>query len=143
MTDRISKEQRKRNMSLIKTKGTKIELKVRKILHSMGFRFQCNRKDLVGKPDIVLPKYRVVVQVNGCFWHCHGCNISNIPKTNRLFWKKKLYENKYRDKKNNKLLEKKGWNVVIFWECDLNKHKNSIGNFIYDKLASEGKIEFE
>ena len=106
-------------MSRIRGKDTKPELAVRSALHRMGYRFRLHRKDLPGRPDIVLPKYRAVVFVNGCFWHRHkGCRFAYTPKTRKEFWKKKFLENINRDKRSRTALEKEGWTVFTVWECE-------------------------
>ena len=116
------KETRSYNMSCIKGKGTKPEEIVRKYLFSQGFRYRKNDKRLPGTPDIVLPKYRTVIFVNGCFWHGHeGCKYFVWPKNNEDFWKKKIEDNISRDQKSIELLEAQGWNVIIVWECELKK----------------------
>lgn len=121
MADIISKEKRSWNMSRIKGKDTKPELIVRTLLHRMGYRFRLHRKDLPGKPDIVLPKYRTVIFVHGCFWHRHkGCKFAYIPKSRVEFWQKKFKENVQRDKKKQAELKKAGWKVIIIWECQVN-----------------------
>lgn len=112
-------EQRQRNMSAIKGKDTKPEIQVRKALHALGYRFRLHRKDLPGKPDIVLPKYKTVIFVNGCFWHRHpGCKYASTPSTNSDFWNAKFEENTARDKRNYAQLEELGWKVVVIWECE-------------------------
>ena len=112
-------------MSRIKSGNTKPEMIVRSLLHRMGYRFRLHRKDLPGKPDIVLPKYKTLIFVHGCFWHMHkGCKRSNIPKTNKEYWGPKLKRNKENDEKNKKKLLKCGWKVITVWECkvkDLDK----------------------
>ena len=116
------KETRSYNMSCIKGKGTKPEEIVRKYLFSQGFRYRKNDKRLPGTPDIVLPKYKTVIFVNGCFWHGHkGCKYFVWPKNNAEFWKKKIEDNISRDQKNIELLEAQGWSVIIIWECELKK----------------------
>ena len=113
-------EQRSRNMSAIKSKNTKPEIKVRKILHSMGYRFRLHRKDLPGSPDIVLPKYKTVIFVHGCFWHRHeNCKYASTPKTRQEFWEAKFRENLNRDKLNQENLSSKGWKISIVWECEI------------------------
>jgi len=119
MVDKLTKEKRSWNMSRIKGKDTKPEKAVRSLLHYLGYRFRLQRKDLPGKPDIVLPKYRTVVFVHGCFWHSHGCKDSGIPKTNSEFWHEKLAKNKLRDGKNSLKLRELGWSVLVVWECEL------------------------
>lgn len=117
--DKLSKEKRSWNMSRIKSKNTKPELKVRSLLHKLGYRFRLHRKDLPGKPDIVLPKYKAVILVNGCFWHRHPrCKKAYTPKENVDFWEEKFNKNISRDKKNLELLKKYGWDVFIVWECE-------------------------
>ena len=112
--------QRSRNMSAIKSKNTKPEIKVRKVLHSMGYRFRLHRKDLPGSPDIVLPKYKTVIFVHGCFWHRHqNCKYASTPKTRQEFWNKKFNENINRDKINQENLSSKGWKIIIVWECEI------------------------
>ena len=114
-------EQRSRNMSAIKSKNTKPEIKVRKVLHSMGYRFRLHSKDLPGSPDIVLPKYKTVIFVHGCFWHRHqNCKYASTPKTRQEFWNKKFNENINRDKINQENLSSKGWKIIILWECEIN-----------------------
>ncbi len=122
MSDRLSKEKRSWNMSRIKGKDTKYEVAVRKYLFSKGFRFRKNDKRYPGKPDIVLPKYKTVIFINGCFWHRHeGCKDATIPKTRTEFWNDKFIKNVSNDKKNVLELEKLGWTVLTIWECELKK----------------------
>jgi DNA mismatch endonuclease (patch repair protein) len=104
-------------MAQIKSKDTKPELVIRRALHSMGFRYSLHVKQLPGKPDIVLRKYNAIVQVNGCFWHMHGCKYSTIPKSNSAFWAAKLTANRARDEENNKRLVELGWRLCVVWEC--------------------------
>ncbi len=107
-------------MSRVSGKETKPEVFIRKILFSKGFRFRKNDKKLVGKPDIVLPKHRTVIFVNGCFWHQHkGCRKANRPTSNTEFWNTKLDKNIKRDKETVKSLKKSGWKVLIVWQCEL------------------------
>lgn len=107
-------------MSKIRSKNTTPEIKVRKLLHSMGYRFRLHRKDLPGKPDIVLPKYKTVIFVHGCFWHGHeGCRYAVIPKSNTHYWKNKINNNISRDNNNLILLSELKWKVLIIWECEL------------------------
>jgi len=114
-------EQRSRNMSAIKSKNTKPEITVRKLLHSMGYRFRLHKKDLPGSPDIVLPKYKTVIFVHGCFWHRHqNCKYASTPKTRQEFWGAKFRENINRDKLNQENLSSKGWKIIVVWECEIN-----------------------
>ena len=120
MADVHSVEVRSYNMSRIRSKDTKPEELVRKYLFSKGFRYRKNDVRLPGKPDIVLPKYKTVIFVNGCFWHGHqGCRYFVWPKNNAEFWKKKISDNIQRDDKICRLLKELGWNVIVIWECEL------------------------
>ena len=125
MTDIISKEERSRCMAAVKGKDTKPELIVRKYLFSKGLRFRIHVKRLAGSPDIVLPKYKTVIFVDGCFWHGHeGCKYSHLPKSNELFWEQKIRRNKARDIANDYVLQTEGWNVIRIWECEIKKVKD-------------------
>lgn len=115
------KKTRSYNMSKIKGKNTKPEEVVRHYLFSRGFRYRKNDKRLPGKPDIVLPKYKTVIFINGCFWHKHDCSYFVWPTTNAEFWKEKINGNVERDKKVYQDLETSGWHVLIVWECELKK----------------------
>lgn len=120
MADIKSTESRSYNMSQIKGKNTKPEVQVRKYLFAQGFRYRKNDKRLPGSPDIVLPKYKTVIFVNGCFWHGHtGCKYFVWPENNADFWRKKLQRNIDRDQENYTLLRSLGWNVITVWECEL------------------------
>lgn len=118
--DRVNPEKRSEIMSHIRGKNTKPELLVRSLLHRAGFRFRLHRKDLPGKPDIVLPKYKTVVFVHGCFWHGHrGCSKATLPQTNTAFWQEKLAKNASRDARTRTLLQQDGWKVVVVWQCEI------------------------
>lgn len=111
-------------MRSIKAKDTKAELLVRSYLFRHGFRFRVNDKRLVGRPDIVLPKYRTVIFINGCFWHAHqGCKYFVLPKTNRPFWEQKLQKNRERDQRVCARLLQEGYRVMVIWECELSPPK--------------------
>lgn len=117
-----NKETRSYNMSCIKGKNTKPESIVRKYLFSQGFRYRKNDKKLLGTPDIVLPKYKTAIFVNGCFWHGHeGCRYFVVPKTNTEFWVKKIETNRERDSRKINGLQNLGWKVIVVWECQLKK----------------------
>lgn len=119
MVDTISSEQRSRNMSRIRSRDTKPELVVRSMLHRAGFRFRLNVKKLPGKPDIVLPKYKIIIFVHGCFWHQHpGCKRQLIPSSRKEYWEPKLKKNTERDKLHLLSLKELGWRVGVIWECD-------------------------
>lgn len=131
--DRLTKEQRHRNMAAIRGKNTKPEILVRKFLFNRGFRFRLNYPRLPGHPDIVLRKYRTVIFVNGCFWHGHdGCKYFRLPKTNVDFWQTKIEKNKVRDKKEQCQLAAMGWHCVTIWECQL---KSKLRNQTLDSLV--------
>lgn len=122
MADSLTKERRSWNMSKIKGKDTAIEVKVRKYLFAKGFRYRKNVKTLPGKPDIVLPKYRAVIFVHGCFWHRHeGCKDATTPKTRTDFWLEKFDKNVKNDRLHSMQLIEAGWRVFIIWECEINK----------------------
>lgn len=110
-------------MSRITAKDTKPEVKVRKYLFAQGFRYRKNDKRYPGHPDIVLPKYKTMIFVNGCFWHMHeGCSDFSLPKSNTAFWENKLLNNRTHDEKIQTELKKSGWNVIIIWTCEIKGH---------------------
>ena len=116
-----NKEIRSYNMSCIKCKNTKPEEMVRKFLFSKGFRYRKNDKRLPGSPDVVLPKHKTVIFVNGCFWHKHNCPRFVWPSSNEEYWTPKILRNVERDQVNKEKLEEAGWKVIIIWECELKK----------------------
>ena len=118
--DRFSKSERSALMAKIRNKDTAPEMAVRRMTHSLGFRYRLHRKDLPGKPDLVFSGKKKVIFVHGCFWHGHDCPLgTNQPKSNIEYWTKKLVSNQNRDKNNIRLLEDMGWNVLIVWECEV------------------------
>lgn len=124
MNDVHTPEIRSYNMSMIRGKDTKPEIIVRKFLHAKGFRFSLHKKELPGKPDIVLTKYKTVIFINGCFWHGHkNCKYFVIPKTRTKWWLNKIEGNRLNDKRNNQELRKTGWKVITLWECQLKPKK--------------------
>lgn len=124
--DTASSEQRHYNMSQIRGKDTQPELLVRRYLFSRGLRYRKNDKRLPGHPDLVFPKYKAVVFVNGCFWHGHvGCKYFVLPKTNTDFWENKISRNVARDEQIHEKLKTLGWYIIIVWECELKKDKNN------------------
>ena len=143
MADNHTKEVRSYNMSKIRSKNTKPEEIVRKYLFSRGFRYRKNDKRYKGKPDIVLPKYKTIVFVHGCFWHVHeGCPDFVMPKSNLDYWQPKLSRNKTRDATNISALSDAGWKVIIVWECELKPmvRDERLQQLYKDILVHEEKI---
>ncbi|MGH9774177.1 MAG: very short patch repair endonuclease [Candidatus Acidiferrales bacterium] len=125
MVDTISKKRRSENMRRIRSKGMRPEIAVRRLVHSMGYRFRLHSLKLPGKPDIVLSRLRKIVDVRGCFWHQHkGCVDAHIPKSSTSYWRSKLRRNVRRDRENSKRLRKLGWRVFVVWECEIVAHGN-------------------
>lgn len=141
MADIYSKKKRSEIMSKIGGTDTKPEIIVRKFLFSKGFRYRINDERYPGKPDIVLPKYKTIIFVHGCFWHGHkSCKASKLPKTRKGFWKKKISDNINRDRINIQELEKQGWNVINVWECEINnmnKRKKRLKQLIIEIRTME------
>ncbi len=138
MSDSVSKEQRSWNMSRIRGTDTSIEVMVRKYLFSKGFRYRKNVKDLPGKPDIVLPKYKTVIFVHGCFWHRHeGCKYATSPSSNSEYWQSKFLRNTENDKKHVQELTTLGWKVITIWECEIKKSFDETMNRVIDELRSQ------
>lgn len=117
--DTISKGARSALMSRIRSKDTKPELTIRSMLHRLGYRFRLHRKDLPGRPDIVLPRHRKIILVHGCFWHGHTCSLASNPKSNELYWTEKIARNRSRDARTLKELQAQGWEVLELWECEI------------------------
>ncbi len=136
MTDVHTPLQRSKNMAAIKSKNTSPELRVRSCLHRMGFRFSLHRRELPGRPDIVLRTRKKVIFVHGCFWHMHTCRHGRVkPASNAAFWHKKRSGNVERDRRNQRELRKLGWGVLTIWECsisDEDKLKSKLAKFLED-----------
>jgi DNA mismatch endonuclease, patch repair protein len=131
--DTLTKAERSRNMSAIRSKNTGPEKIVRKFLRSSGFKYKSYAAELPGKPDFMLKDYNAAIFVQGCFWHHHaGCKYAHLPKSNKSFWLKKLRRNVCRDKKNLRLVRAKGCRAIVLWECELSK--NNIQKILYKKL---------
>ena len=136
--DTMTPEKRHENMSHIRGKDTKPEIVVRKYLFSKGLRYRKNDRRLPGHPDMVFPKYRKVLFVNGCFWHGHeGCRYFRLPSTNVEFWKAKIERNRERDARDIEELHKLGWEVVTVWECEIRRkaEREAALHFIYKKVV--------
>jgi DNA mismatch endonuclease, patch repair protein len=123
MVDVFTKEKRSEVMSKIRSKDTNPELRIRKGLHRLGYRYRLNVRELPGKPDLLLPKYRTAIQVRGCFWHGHVCNDGHRPKTREDYWTSKLAKNVDRDRRNDERLQDLGWRLIIVWECHCSTRK--------------------
>jgi DNA mismatch endonuclease (patch repair protein) len=127
MADSLTKSQRQICMSHNKSKGTSPELFIRKIISSLGYRCSLHRKNLPGCPDIIFPKRKKVIFINGCFWHRHSCKKGrSMPATRKKFWQQKFDETIKRDKKNKRELKKLGWKVLVIWECQIKKPEKLI-----------------
>ena len=141
MADSLTPEKRSWNMSRIRSKDTSDEVLVRKYLFSKGYRFRKNDKRYPGKPDIVLPKYKTVIFINGCFWHRHeGCPRATTPKSNLDYWLPKFERNVNNDKLHKEQLESMGWHVIVIWECELKKKKFQE---TMDRLESELQVQMK
>ena len=119
MADVVTKEVRSRMMANVRSKDTKPELVLRKGLHALGFRYRLHPKDMPGRPDVVLPKYRAVIQVQGCFWHGHDCPLFKWPSTRTEWWREKITRNQERDGETTAALLAGGWRVLEVWECSM------------------------
>jgi DNA mismatch endonuclease (patch repair protein) len=143
MTDVFTTRKRSWIMSRVRGRDTKPEIIVRSIIHRMGYRFSLHRRDLPGKPDVVLPRYRKIIVINGCFWHGHkNCLRSKRPSTHTKFWNRKLDKNIDRDKRSRSELEKMGWNVLVIWECEIQKPDKIVDKLRrYLNVTKKGKLK--
>jgi len=142
MVDNLTPEERRRNMSRIKSRDTTPEKRVRSLLHKMGFRFRLHSTKLPGKPDIVLPKYKTVVFVHGCFWHRHpGCPRASLPHTRREWWRAKLTKNQERDRAVREALVGAGWNVVVVWQCEL-RDMDALAARLFREITCGGNVRY-
>lgn len=124
-------------MAQVKSKNTTPEMVVRRAAHAMGLRYRLHREDLPGRPDLVFPRWRVAVFVNGCFWHCHeGCSRARVPRSNRVYWIRKLAGNVRRDRENMRSLRKAGWRVVVIWECE-SKDSRKLAGVLRRKIVAK------
>jgi DNA mismatch endonuclease (patch repair protein) len=146
VTDIVSPEVRSRMMSGIRAKNTRPELVLRRALHALGFRYRLHVRNLPGKPDLVFPKYRAIIQVHGCFWHRHGCSKTTDPASNSEFWQMKFARNVVRDREVECRLRELGWRVGIVWECEIASEQkllwiDAISRFIRDPETNELELD--
>ena len=138
MADTLSPKERSKRMSLIRGKDTSPELKLRQLVHGMGFRYRLHVKDLPGKPDLVFPSKRAIIFMHGCFWHRHpGCKLARMPKSKLDFWGPKLEANRERDIRNQEILKNLGWRVLVIWECEMTnieKVSQKVRNFLQGEV---------
>jgi DNA mismatch endonuclease (patch repair protein) len=136
LADVLTPEQRRLNMSRIRGKGTKPEMLLRRGLHARGLRYRLHPKDVPGKPDIVLPRYKVVILIHGCFWHGHDCPLFKWPATRAEFWRKKIEGNRERDSNALVELHAAGWRVLVIWECALRGRSRRPVGHVLEKCES-------
>ena len=137
MTDNLTPEDRSRCMARIRSKGMKPEMKIRSMVHALGYRFRLHRRSLPGAPDLVLPRHHAVIFVNGCFWHWHpdpACTIAGLPKSNLEYWGAKLTRTRARDQEHTMALQTDGWRVLTIWECEL-RNPSVVLDRIHEFLA--------
>ena len=138
--DTVSAMRRSQIMALVKSKNTGPEMTVRRLVHSLGYRYSLHRRDLPGTPDLCFPSRGRVIFVHGCFWHRHAsktCGLARMPKSRKRFWTKKLDANKLRDESNIRRLRRMGWKVLVVWECQIGHHeqlRNKLGRFFHAEL---------
>ncbi len=141
--DTLSPEERSELMSRIRGKDSNPEMKLRRLIHGMGFRYRLHVMNLPGKPDLVFPRRRTVIFMHGCFWHRHdGCKLARLPKSKISFWEEKLETNRQRDLLNQELLREQGWHVLVVWECQLNdtaKVSRIVEEFLIDRDERNNK----
>lgn len=140
MADILTPEQRSAQMSRIKSSNTKLEVLVRRGLHARGLRYRLGGCGLPGSPDVVLPRFRTALFINGCFWHGHECPLFRLPKTRSEFWGQKIQSNKTRDQKVTRELVQLGWKVITVWECSYRRASPSEISSSIDDLASEIRV---
>jgi DNA mismatch endonuclease, patch repair protein len=139
MPDTYDQAKRSEVKSRVKSKNTKPEVRVRSALHGLGYRFRLHRKELPGKPDIVLPKHRTIIFVHGCFWHQHyGCKRAKVPRRNAGYWGPKLRRNAERDEEARRRLQEQGWRVLILWECEIPRRRDELRQVLTRALREAG-----
>ena len=143
MTDTLTQQERSERMSRIRGKDSASEMRLRRLIHGMGFRYRLHVKTLPGTPDLVFPARKAVIFMHGCFWHRHqGCRLARMPKSRIAFWREKLEANRRRDEENMSLLNELGWRVLVIWECqmkekDLSEVSNVVRRFLADGTGGE------
>lgn len=135
MADTVSKSVRSRIMASVRQRDTGPEMRLRKALHRLGFRYRLHDKKLSGSPDLVFPRFKAVVFVHGCFWHVHGCKYSTAPATRQEFWAEKFAANRARDERNVNLLLGDGWRVLTVWECALKEKREKSDENVARRVA--------
>lgn len=135
MADNVDRPTRSRMMAAVRSQDTGPEVAIRKALHARGLRYRTNVRNLPGRPDIVLPKYRAAIFVHGCFWHRHDCSLFRLPATRREFWAKKLERNRARDAEVRQALSKIGWRCLTIWECALRGSEKREFSALVDEVA--------
>ncbi|MDO8400517.1 MAG: very short patch repair endonuclease [Bradyrhizobium sp.] len=142
--DTLTKAQRSERMSRIRSKNTRPELAVRRILFGLGYRYQLHRSDLPGKPDLVFPSRKKALFVHGCFWHAHqGCKVANIPKSRTEFWQAKFQRNIERDKLNKRALRRLGWSTLTVWKCQIKREDRLLRRIISYLGPAQPKVKKE
>ncbi|OHC91350.1 MAG: very short patch repair endonuclease [Sphingomonadales bacterium GWF1_63_6] len=136
MVDRLTPDQRRLNMSRVRAKHTRPEMTVRRLLHSLGFRYRLHRSDLPGRPDIVLPRYRATIFVHGCFWHGHDCSLFRMPATRTEFWAAKIAANRRRDGDAVLRLRDRDWRSLLIWECALRGRGRLPADTLTDRITA-------
>jgi DNA mismatch endonuclease (patch repair protein) len=136
MVDRLTPDQRRLNMSRIRSKDTRPEMTVRRMLHRLGFRYRLHRRELPGRPDIVLPRYRAAIFVHGCFWHGHNCSLFRMPTTRQEFWATKIAANRCRDGNAVSGLSDAGWRSLLIWECALRGRGRLSAETLIDRITA-------
>ncbi len=136
MVDRLTPDQRRLNMSRVRAKDTRPEMTVRRLLHSLGFRFRLHRRDLPGQPDIVLPRYRAAIFVHGCFWHGHDCSLFRMPATRTEFWAAKIAATRLRDREAVLGLRDADWRSLLIWECALRGRSRLPAGTLIDRITA-------
>jgi DNA mismatch endonuclease (patch repair protein) len=143
--DIVDSTTRSRMMAQIRSKDTKPEMEVRRFLHAVGFRYRLHDRKLAGRPDIVLPKYRTIIFIHGCFWHQHeGCKNAYTPKASKEKWEAKFIANKARDRRALASLEEMGWNIIVIWECGLRNRTRSVSlDWLIEAIKQPARLYVE